>query len=221
MEIKQIEINNQVVEYQLNIKKIKNCYLKIISGKLVVNAPSNFPIEMIEKLILDHRDIILKQTNNYVSKFNYIDNGYVYIFNYRYQIILKDVNMYKAAIHEDKIYVYHHKIQEIIENEFKNILYDYLVKQICYYLNTWFDLTMPEIEIKKYKSRWGACFSKQNKVSFNLALVHLDKSLIDYVIIHELCHFIQPNHSKLFYQEIEKRLSDYKIREKRLKEIGI
>ena len=80
---------------------------------------------------------------------------------------------------------------------------------------------MPEIEIKKYKSRWGACFSKQNKVSFNLALVHLDKSLIDYVIIHELCHFIQPNHSKLFYQEIEKRLSDYKIREKRLKEIGI
>ena len=129
--------------------------------------------------------------------------------------------MYKAAIHEDKIYVYHHKIQEIIENELKNILYDYLVKQICYYLNTWFDLTMPEIEIKKYKSRWGACFSKQNKVSFNLALVHLDKSLIDYVIIHELCHFIQPNHSKLFYQEIEKRLSDYKIREKRLKEIGI
>ena len=129
--------------------------------------------------------------------------------------------MHKAAIHEDKIYVYHHKIQEIIENELKNILYDYLVKQICYYLNTRFDLTMPEIEIKKYKSRWGACFSKQNKVSFNLALVHLDKNLIDYVIIHELCHFIQPNHSKLFYQEIEKRLSDYKIREKRLKEIGI
>ena len=44
MEIKQIEINNQVVEYQLNIKKIKNCYLKIISGKLIVNAPPNFPI---------------------------------------------------------------------------------------------------------------------------------------------------------------------------------
>lgn len=221
MEIKQIEINNQVVEYQLNIKKIKNCYLKIISGKLIVNAPPNFPIEMIEKLIFDHQDIILQQIGSYIPKSNYIDDGYVYIFNKYYQIILKDINMHKAAIHEDKIYVYHHKIQEIIENELKNILYDYLVKQICYYLNTRFDLTMPEIEIKKYKSRWGACFSKQNKVSFNLALVHLDKNLIDYVIIHELCHFIQPNHSKLFYQEIEKRLSDYKIREKRLKEIGI
>ena len=61
----------------------------------------------------------------------------------------------------------------------------------------------------------------QNKVSFNLVLVHLEKCLIDYVIIHELCHFIQPNHSKLFYQEIEKRMPDYKAKEERLKEIGI
>ena len=64
-------------------------------------------------------------------------------------------------------------------------------------------------------------FQIKKKVSFNLALVHLDKSLIDYVIIHELCHFIQPNHSKSFYQEVGKRLPDYKIREKKLKEIGI
>lgn len=41
------------------------------------------------------------------------------------------------------------------------------------------------------------------------------------MIIHELCHFIQPNHSKLFYQEIEKRMPDYKAKEERLKEIGI
>ena len=54
-----------------------------------------------------------------------------------------------------------------------------------------------------------------------MVLVHLEKELIDYVIVHELCHFIQPNHSKLFYQEVQKRLPDYKEREKKLKEIGI
>ncbi|MEO2236261.1 M48 family metallopeptidase [Thomasclavelia ramosa] len=75
--------------------------------------------------------------------------------------------------------------------------------------------------MKKLKARWGACFSNQNKVCFNLVLVHLEKELIDYVIVHELCHFIQPNHSKLFYQEVQKRLPDYKEREKKLKEIGI
>lgn len=221
MEIKQLEIDNQVIEYQLNTKRIKKCYLKIVSGKIIINAPLNFPIKTIEKLILDHKDIVLKKISTYVPKFNYINGGYVYIFNHQYQIVLKDINEHKAVIHKNKIYVYYYKIQETIENELKNILYDYLIKQIYYYLDTKFYLVMPKIEIKKFKSRWGACFSRQNRISFNLALVHLDKNLIDYVIIHELCHFIQPNHSKFFYQEIDKRLPDYRIREKKLREIEI
>ena len=65
------------------------------------------------------------------------------------------------------------------------------------------------------------CFYKDNKVTFNLSLIHLPKDLIDYVIVHELAHFLQANHSHLFYQEIEKRMPDYKQRQKRLKEIHI
>lgn len=221
MEIRQIKLNDQIIEYQLNIKNIKRCYLRIISGKVIVNSSSSFSINDIEKLIYDHKEIILKQINNYFSKYNYVDGGYVYIFNQHYQIILIDLNEYKAVFHDNKIYVYHHKIQETIEIMLNKILYEYIFEQIKYYLNNDFNLNEPLIEIKKLKSRWGACFSRQNKVSFNLALVHLEKSLIDYVIIHELCHFIQPNHSKLFYQEIEKRMPDYKVKVKRLKEVGI
>ena len=221
MEIRQIKLNNQIIEYQLNIKKIKKCYLKIISGKVIVNSSPFFSINDIEKLIYDHKETILKQINNYFPKYNYIDGGYVYIFNQCYQIILKDVGEYKAVFHDNKIYVYHYEIQEVIETNLKKIGYDYISKQIDYYLNNDFVCNTPIIEIKKLKSRWGACFLKQNKVSFNLVLVHLEKCLIDYVIIHELCHFIQPNHSKLFYQEIEKRMPDYKAKEERLKEIGI
>ena len=77
---------------------------------------------------------------------------------------------------------------------------------------------MPYIQIKNYKGRWGSCFYKENKVTFNSSLIHLDKELIDYVIVHELAHFIEANHSSKFYKEIEKRMPDYKIRQKRLKE---
>ncbi|MFQ8706417.1 MAG: M48 family metallopeptidase [Thomasclavelia sp.] len=221
MEKRQIKLNNQIIEYQLNIKKIKRCYLKIVSGKVIVNSSPVFSINDIEKLIYDHKEIILKQINNYFPKYDYVDRGYVYIFNQYYQIVLKDLNEYKAVFHDNKIYVYHHKIQETIEIELKKILYEYIFEQINYYLNNDFNLIVPLIEIKKLKSRWGACFPRQNKVSFNLALVHIEKYLINYVIIHELCHFIQPNHSKLFYQEIEKRMPDYKVKIKKLKEIGI
>ena len=64
-------------------------------------------------------------------------------------------------------------------------------------------------------------FYQKNKVCFNLVLAHVDKNLIDYVIVHELCHFIEANHSKAFYQEIEKRMPDYKERERLLKDVGI
>ena len=221
MEIRQIIIDNHIYDYQLHIKKIKSCCLKVVSGKIVVSTSPRFSIEMIEKLILEHKDAILKQINSYVSKYEYRDGGYVYIFNRKYNICLKDIGILKAVIHENDINVYHYQIQMVVEMELKNVLYDYLFMRIKYYIENLFDLEMPEIEIKKLKSRWGACFPKQNKVSFNLVLVHLDKELIDYVIIHELCHFIWLNHSKQFYHEIEKRLPDYKVREQRLKEIGI
>ena len=154
-------------------------------------------------------------------KYQYINNGYVYIFNQRYQIVVRDLNQRKVAFHENKLFVYHHQVQETIERELKQILNKYLEFKIKEYLKSNFSLNMPVIQIKKLKARWGACFSNQNKVCFNLVLVHLEKELIDYVIVHELCHFIQPNHSKLFYQEVQKRLPDYKEREKKLKEIGI
>ena len=78
MEIRKIEIDNQIIEYQLNMKNIKKCYLKIKSGKVIVNAGFGFKIEMIENLILNHKNEILKRVNDYVPKVNYQNGGYVY-----------------------------------------------------------------------------------------------------------------------------------------------
>ena len=188
---------------------------------MIVNAGFGFTIEMIENLILNHKNEILKKVNDYIPKVNYQNGGYVYIFNHRYEIIEKKIKDNKVIISDDKIYVCSKNIKKVIEIKLQEILYDYLLKRINFYIKEMFDLTLPQIEIRKLKSRWGACFPQNNKLSFNLHLVHLDKSLIDYVIIHELCHFIQPNHSNEFYSEIEKRLPNYRIKVKELKEIDI
>lgn len=221
MEIRKIKLMGQMVEYQLNIKPIKRCYLKVVSGKIIVNSSPLFSIKDIEALIIQNQETILKRLNSYVGKFDYCNGGFVNIFNRGYQIVSYDLNKRQVKIHDDKLYVYHHQIQNTIEMYLKEVLLQYITSKIQTYLQTSFKLMMPKIEIKKYKARWGACYPVNNKVSFNLALVHLDKDLIDYVIVHELCHFLQANHSKLFYQEIKKRLPDYQKREKQLKEIGI
>lgn len=221
MEIRQIELKGKVIDYQLNTKPIKRCYVKIVAGQVVVNSSPTFTISAIEQLLRENQDVILEKINSYVAKYNYQNGGYVYIFNKRYEIVLYDMGLKKIAIHGDKLYVYHRAIQKTIEDGLKDILNDYLVKRINEYLVNDFKLKMPQIEIKKYKSKWGSCTSLLNKVSFNLVLVHVDKELIDYVIVHELCHFLQQNHSKQFYQEVFKRMPDYQKREDKLKETGL
>lgn len=221
MEIRQIELKGQIYEYQLNIKPIKRCYLKVKSGQIIVSCSPLFTIAEIEKLIKANADKLVKYLDNYQSKFNYCHNGYLYLFGQYYQIIVHDLNKNQVVVKDKQLIVYHHQVQKNVEKYLKAVLTKYITSRIDYWLKNSFNLKMPKIEIKKYKSRWGSCYPGQNKVSFNLALVHLDYELIDYVIVHELCHFIQDNHSAKFYLEVAKRIPDYQIIQRKLKEVGI
>jgi predicted metal-dependent hydrolase len=73
------------------------------------------------------------------------------------------------------------------------------------------------ITIRCQRTRWGSCSSKGN-LNFNCLLVLLPDEIIDSVVVHELCHLKQMNHSPKFYAEIEKILPDYKIRREWLKQ---
>lgn len=218
MEIHIIQLREHQVHYQLYIKRNnKRCYLRIKEGQLVVSAPPYLNIRDIEGFIRQHQEYIIKQIKQYKPKGHYVDGGYVYIFHSKYQIILRNMQKRKCVIHESFIYVYHKNIQEVIETYMKAILLAYITEYIKQRQNV--ISRVPEITIRKMKSRWGSCFTTRNKVSFNLALIHLDRDLIDYVILHELCHFIVANHSPLFYQEIEKYMPDFKQRIQQLREV--
>lgn len=218
MKTYQIALDDTIIEYDIIFKQMKSIYLRVKQGRLEVSAPYYTPLSLIEDNIIKYQKKILSQIKDYQPYYLYRDNGYVYIFNQKYTIRLRELGEKKCVIHGHYIYVYHHQIANCVEIFLKRMLMDYIEERIIHYLAFDFDLDMPKIEIKKYKGRWGSCFYKDNKVSFNLSLVHLDKELIDYVIVHELSHFLQANHSALFYREIEKRLPHYKQLQKRLKE---
>ncbi len=73
------------------------------------------------------------------------------------------------------------------------------------------------ITIRMQKTRWGSCSSKGN-LNFNCLLMRTPDEIIDYVVVHELCHLKEMNHSKRFWSEVEKVLPDYKERRKWLKD---
>ena len=72
------------------------------------------------------------------------------------------------------------------------------------------------ITIRMQKSRWGSCSGKGN-LNFNCLLMRTPDEIIDYVVVHELCHRKEMNHSPRFWAEVEKVLPDYRERQKWLK----
>ena len=80
-------------------------------------------------------------------------------------------------------------------------------------------VTYKRITIREQKTRWGSCSSAGN-LNFNWLLILAPPEVLDYVVVHELCHRREMNHSQAFWKEVEKILPDYRERQKWLKDNG-
>lgn len=107
------------------------------------------------------------------------------------------------------------RTEKQLNNFLKNELYDYVNPLLQIYANKLWFHNIP-VTIRKVKTKWGSC-THDNRIMFNLNLVHLSTKLIQYVIIHEACHLREKNHGEKFWSLVEKYCPDYKSSRKELK----
>jgi len=88
------------------------------------------------------------------------------------------------------------------------------------YFNSFYGFKINRVAIKNTKSRWGSCSSKKN-LNFNYKIIYLKPELADYLIVHELCHLGQFNHSKKFWALVAKTIKNYAKINKELKKTQV
>jgi predicted metal-dependent hydrolase len=90
-----------------------------------------------------------------------------------------------------------------------------LVEERLKFFNTFYQLPYGRISIRNQTSLWGSC-TRAGNLQFNYKLIHLPKRSMDYVIVHELCHVREHNHSARFWSLVARMIPDYKTIRKSL-----
>ncbi|MBS7527705.1 M48 family metallopeptidase [Fusibacter paucivorans] len=91
-------------------------------------------------------------------------------------------------------------------------------ERVMVYSN-YYNVSYGTIRIKNIRSRWGSCSSLGN-LNFNLQLAGASDTIIDYIVVHEICHLLHLNHSPEFWKTVEKTIPDWRIHRKWLRENG-
>ncbi len=79
----------------------------------------------------------------------------------------------------------------------------------------------PQIRVRLMKSRWGSCHHKKGIITLNAMLAQVPLACLEYVVVHELAHFVVPNHSQSFHEVMDKVMPDYRLRRKLLTDTKI
>ena len=214
---------NSTIEYTLVRKKIKNVYIQIKDGKVIVKASYSISKSKIDELISQKKNWISKKVLKSPTerKIDTIDKNYIYILNNKINIkyqkhsksnIIVNLDEKTCSVMLPQSFVNSKenvaKINKKIDNELKKLANKYIMNVMEKYIALT-GLTPCEIKIRKFKSIWGNCSSKK-VIKINQNLIHYGIDQIEYVCLHEITHLKYMNHQNEFWKKKKKYMPNYK-----------
>lgn len=204
------EYNDNLYNVNIVRKNNKNTYIRVKNNEIYVTTSYFSTNKSIYKLINENRDAIIKM----IDKSNKKEDNSFKIFGKRYTIVYGE-NFKEVEISDNIICANDDKMLNKYMSKYINNVYG---ERLDYWYNRFEEkIPVPNLKIRKMSSRWGVCNLRNKNVTLNLELFKYDIKCLDYVIVHELSHFIFPNHSKDFWNLVGKYYPNYKEVRKILK----
>lgn len=200
---------NVIVEKKNN----KNMYLRVKKDGIHITCNYFVTKSMILSFIKNNKDSIIKM-NEVVKRKEEKEEEFYYLGNKYDVVILNTVS--KIEFVGSQVFVKNKTyLKTFLSNEAQRIFNDRV--SVCYNLFEE-DIPYPKVLIGKMKRKWGYCNKREKLIKLNSELIKYSINEIDYVIVHELSHFIEFNHSKNFWKYVKKYYPNYKEAQKVLKE---
>ena len=188
--------NSREKDITIYIKRSRRRSLEIEISKskeVIVRAPLHTPHSEIRAFIQEHKEWIQDSLKRAKAQ------------ELAYQDHLREIGADKPYTEEELLQMKKDAIK--------------LLPSRCEYYASLMGVSYNRIAIKAQRSRWGSCSAKKN-LNFNCLLMLCPEEIQDYVVVHELSHLKEMNHSPAFWAEVGKILPDYKIRRRWLRSQG-
>ena len=223
-----IVAEGQEIQYHLERKPVKNLNLRIRKdGEVFVSASAAVPDSEVDNFVCRKAGYILEAINKFeeLAQYKpqpkqYVSGETFYIQGRGLRLQLSQAN--KDSISSDGVYIYL-AVKNIDDFEKKRRMLSRFLDQQCeavfgeiiselYPMFRKYGVDTPILRIRDMETRWGSCLAKKGIITLNKRLIEAPRNCIEYVVMHELCHFIHPNHSKQFYSFLTMLMPDWKQR---------
>ncbi len=210
--------------YEWSRKAVKNFNLRVRpDGSVAVSSPTRVTQAQIEAFLLAHLDFIVKAKGRMAAHHPegvcaLAEGDTLPIFGKTHTVCLLNAKKHAAYAEEGKLFLalpdptdasarvrlFWRFAAEQLGREMQRMTAQYAP----YFLAE--GTAPPQITLRRMKSRWGACYYKQNRISYNTNLIFMPPACLAYVACHELAHFRHPDHSSSFYEWLARVLPNHK-----------